>query len=176
MGYYGSGQHGTYTMSSDDELQDEFSSRHLLYVPDGPSDPNVIFAEWDPVEDTGFDQAAFFDWADNNGLKGGTFVGRNSIDSKVSSRFDLRIDQEIPLFFDDLKARAFFKIYNFTNMLSDDWGRQNDARFDSASVVNVSLDPSGAYYFESFSPQAVNEQQDISSVWEMRLGVDINFR
>ena len=169
MGYYGSGQHGTYTMSSDDELQDEFSDRHLLYVPDGPSDPNVIF-------DAGFDQTAFFAWADNKGLKGGKFVGRNSIDSKVSSRFDLRIDQEIPLFFDDLKARAFFKIYNFTNMLSDDWGRQNDARFDSASVVNVSLDPSGAYYFESFSPQAVNEQQDISSVWEMRLGLDINFR
>jgi hypothetical protein len=169
MGYYGSGQHGTYTMSSDDVLQDEFSDRNPLYVPNGPSDPNAFFTN-------AADEAAFFDWAKNKGLKRGQFVGRNSIDSKVSSRFDLRVDQELPLFMDDLKARAFLKIYNFTNMLNDSWGRQNDARFDSASVVNVELDPSGAYEYTSFNPQGVNTQQDIDSVWEMRLGLEVNFR
>lgn len=169
MGYYGSGQHGTYTMSSDNELQNGFSSRHLLYVPDGPSDPNAFFT--DPA-----DEAAFYDWASSKGLKGGSFVGRNSIDTKVSSRIDLRIDQEIPLFFDDLKARAYLKIYNFTNMLNDSWGRQYDARFDSASVVNVELDPSGAYEYTSFNPSGVTVSRDIESVWEMRLGIEVLFR
>jgi outer membrane receptor for ferrienterochelin and colicin len=169
MGYYGSGQHGTYTMTSEDVLMDDFSDRNPLYVPNGPSDPNAFFTNAE-------DEAAFFDWAKNKGLKRGQFVGRNSIDSKVSSRIDLRVDQEIPLFMDDLKGRAFLKIYNFTNMLNSDWGRQNDARFDSASVVEVELDPSGAYEYTSFSPNGVNTLQTTDSVWEMRLGLEVNFR
>jgi hypothetical protein len=169
MGYYGSGQHGTYTMTSDDVLMDEFSDRNPLYVPNGPSDPNAFFTNAE-------DEAAFFEWAKNKGLKRGQFVGRNSIDSKVSSRIDLRVDQEIPLFMDDLKGRAFLKIYNFTNMLNSDWGRQNDARFDSASVVEVELDPSGAYEYTSFSPKGVNTLQTTDSAWEMRLGLEVNFR
>ena len=170
MGYYGSGQPGTWTMRSDDELQYDVSTRHLLYVPTGASDSNVLF-------DPAFDQDAFFAWVDQRGLKGGTFVGRNSIESKNSTRFDLRLDQEFPLGVDDLKLRAFVKIYNFTNMLNDDWGRQYDARFDPASVVNVSVDDAtNAYYFESFSENVITNRQDQSSVWEVRLGLEVNFR
>jgi uncharacterized glyoxalase superfamily protein PhnB len=173
MGYYGSGQFGTFTMSSDDVLQDEFSSRHLLYVPDGPNDPNVTYT-------ANFDVVGFLDWTQSKGLKGGSFVGRNSQGTKDSSRFDLRVDQEIPLFVDGLKARAYLKIYNFTNMLNDDWGRQHDARFDSSSVVTVTgVDAQGRYVYDSFrssGSKSVTQRQDLSSVWEMRLGLDINFR
>jgi len=168
-GYYGSGQPSTYTMFSEDTLQVGESFRHLLYVPDGASDPNVIF-------DPGFDQTAFFDWVSRQRLKGGKFVGRNSQESKVNSRIDLRIDQEIPLGMDDLKARAFVKIYNFTNMLNSDWGRVYDAEFFSQDVVDVSLDPSGAYVFEAFNDKGLSDLQEFDSVWEMRLGLEINFR
>ena len=170
MGYYGTGQYGSYTMASDDVLVDEFSDRHLLYVPDGPDDPNVVF--------TGnFDQTAFFDWARKEDLKGGSFVQRNSISTNDSSRFDLRIDQEIPLFVDGLKGQVFFKIYNFTNLLNDSWGRQYDARFDSADVVTVTdLDDQGRYVYDDFSASGVTTSRDIDSVWEIRLGLDIRFR
>ena len=168
MGYYSTGQPGTYTMVSDDELQVGFSSRHLLYVPDGASDPNVIF-------DPEFDQTAFFDWVNKQGLKGGKFVGRNSQTSKVNNRVDLRVDQEFPLGMDNLKARAFLKIYNFTNMLNSDWGRAYDAAFSSQGVVDVSLDASGAYVFEDFSPGGISDLQTFSSLWEMRLGIEVNF-
>jgi hypothetical protein len=142
----------------------------LLYVPDGPSDPNVVFG-------AGFDQQAFFDWADKKGFKGGQLVGRNTNRSASSSRFDLRVDQEIPLFFDDLKARAVFKIYNFTNMLNDDWGRQHDSGFFSRNVVDVSgLTPTGQYEYESFDAGGISDLQTFSSLWEMRLGIEINFR
>ena len=126
-----------------------------------------------------FDQQAFFDWAQSQSLKGGTFVKRNSIGTNDSSRFDLRIDQEIPLFVDDLKAQAFFKIYNFTNLLNDSWGRQYDARFDSSSVVTVTgVDAQGVYEYDSFNAggKSVTTLQGISSVWEIRLGLDISFR
>ena len=172
MGYYGSGQFGTYTMSSDDVLQDEFSSRHLLYVPDGPNDPNVTYT-------ANFDVAGFLDWTQKQGLKGGSFVNRNTIGTKDSSRIDLRIDQEIPLFVDDLKAQAFLKIYNFTNLLNDSWGRQYDARFDSSSVVTLTgVDAQGRYEYDAFNAgnKSVTTLQGISSVWEIRLGLDIRFR
>ena len=142
----------------------------MLYVPDGPGDPNVVFG-------AGFDQQAFFDWANKKGLKGGKLVGRNTNRSASSSRFDLRVDQEIPLFFDDLKARVVFKIYNFTNMLNDDWGRQNDSGFFSRNVVDVSgLTPTGQYEYESFDAGGISDLQTFSSLWEMRLGIEINFR
>lgn len=168
MGYYSTGQPSSYTMTSDGELTYDFYGGSLLYVPDGPGDSNVIF-------DEDFDQAAFFNFVNNRGLKPG-FVNRNSIRSKQNARLDLRIDQEIPLFFDDLKARAFLKIYNFTNMLNKDWGRAYDAAFDSAGVVDVSLDESGAYIFNEFNPTAVTDLQTFSSLWEVRLGLDVNFR
>ena len=175
MGYYGSGQFGTYTMSSDDVLQDEFSSRHLLYVPDGPNDPNVAYtANFTPAM-----QQDFLDWTQKQGLKGGSFVNRNTIGTKDSSRIDLRIDQEIPLFVDDLKAQAFLKIYNFTNLLNDSWGRQYDARFDSSSVVTLTgVDAQGRYEYDAFNAgnKSVTTLQGISSVWEIRLGLDIRFR
>ena len=169
MGYYQSGQPSTYTMFSEDSLQVGESFRHLLYVPDPAGDQNVLFAP-------GFDQTAFFEWVKKRNLKGGKFVRRNGQESKVNSRIDLRVDQEIPLFMDDLKARAFLKIYNFTNMLNDEWGRQYDAEFFSQDVVDVSLDPSGAYVFEAFNRKGLTDLQEFSSLWEMRLGLEVNFR
>ncbi len=168
MGYYDTGQPGSYSMTSEDELEIGESERNLLYVPDGPSDPNAFFTN--PA-----DGAAFYAWADKKGLKGGRFVGRNSLDSRDSNRIDLRIDQEIPLFVNDLKARGFLKIYNFTNMLNDDWGRQNDAIFAPASIVNVELDPSGVYEYTSFNPESISAALRQESVWEVRLGLEVNF-
>ena len=116
-------------------------------------------------------------WVDRRGLKPG-FVQRNTTPSRVSSRVDLRADQDIPLYFDGRKARALLKIYNFTNMLNKDWGRQYDARFGSQSII--SLDDAnplvgGAYNFDSFSDRNVSDLQEFSSLWEMRLGIEVNF-
>ncbi|MDH3534020.1 MAG: hypothetical protein OEO82_13885, partial [Gammaproteobacteria bacterium] len=73
--------------------------------------------------------------------------------------------------------RAYLKIYNFTNMLNDDWGRQYDAAFFSADVVDVDgLTPEGAYIYEDFSARSLNDLQSTRSLWEMRLGLEVNFR
>ncbi|MDH3613340.1 MAG: carboxypeptidase regulatory-like domain-containing protein [Gammaproteobacteria bacterium] len=169
MGYYSEGQPGTYTIDSRDVLQFDRGRNNPLYVPDGPSDPNVVY-------DPAFPQAEFFDWIDKRKLSPG-FIPRNSIDTKVSWRADLRIDQEIPLGVDDLKARAYLKIYNFSNLLNDDWGRQYDASFFTVDVVDVAgLTPEGAYIYEDFSARSLSELQSTRSLWEMRLGLEVNFR
>jgi hypothetical protein len=173
MGYYGEGQPGSYTMQQEDVLAVDETFRHLLYIPDGPNDPNVVYG---PGMDQA-DQAAFLDWANKKGFKGGSFVPRNSNRSASSSRVDLRVDQEFPLFFDDLKGRVFLKIYNFTNMLNDDWGRQYDSSFFSRNVVDVtSLTPTGQYEYDNFEAGGISDLQTFSSLWEMRLGVEVNFR
>jgi hypothetical protein len=168
MGYYGSGQPTTYVMTSEGELtvNEDFQSTPL-YVPTGPDDPNVIFAD-------GFDQSGFFSFVQANGLAPG-FVSRNSVESKHNSRLDLRIDQEIPLYFDGLKARAFMKIYNFSNMLNDDWGRQHDDPFFSAGVVDIEVDDSGAFVFNTFDPSDTTDLETFASLWEIRMGLEVNF-
>ncbi|MCH8059664.1 MAG: carboxypeptidase regulatory-like domain-containing protein [Proteobacteria bacterium] len=173
MGFYSEGQPSTYTLDSEDVLSEGRNRQSLLYVPDGPSDPNVVY---DPNFDAAL-QAEFFAWIDRRNLKGGTFVPRNSITTHSSWRLDLRIDQEIPLGMEGLKARAFLKIYNFSNMLNSSWGRQYDAQFFSRDVVDVDgLTPTGQYIYEDFDPRNVSNLLTFSSLWEMRLGIDINFR
>jgi hypothetical protein len=170
MGFYQEGQPNTYTIDSNDVLQEGRSRRHLLYIPDGPNDPNVVF-------DTNFPVTEFLDWAKKKNLKGGSFVSRNSVSTSASSRLDLRIDQEIPLGTPELKGRVFLKIYNFTNMLNDDWGWQYDSEFFSRDVVDVSgLTASGQYIYEDFGSRAPSTRDDFRSLWELRLGLDINFR
>jgi len=174
QGYYSTGQPGSYTIFSDDAMQVGTSSRHLLYVPDGPDDPNVVYTD----NFLANDYADFMAWINDKNLKPG-FVGRNSRESRDNARFDLRIDQEIPLGMDDLKARAFFKIYNFTNLLSDDWGHMYDASFSSQSVVSLDGDDplvGGAYNYDSFSGGQLSDRLEQQSLWELRIGLDINFR
>ena len=67
--------------------------RNLLYIPDGPGDPNVMF-------DSGFDQDAFFAWTKNKDLDkyGGGIAKRNTLSGKWWTKFDLRISQEFPGF------------------------------------------------------------------------------
>jgi len=174
QGYYATGQPGSYTMHSDDAMQVGTSYRHLLYIPDGPDDPNVVYTDNFLANDAD----AFWAWVNSKGLKPG-FVERNSRESRDNARFDIRIDQEIPLGMDDLKARVFFKIYNFTNLLNDDWGHIYDAGFYSQSVVSLDEDEplvGGAYNYDSFSSGELSDLQEQNSLWTIRLGVDINFR
>jgi hypothetical protein len=166
FGYFNEGQPGSYTMSSDD-LEGDFAGRHLLYVPDGPNDPNVIF-------DPGFDQAAFFQWAAANGVGPG-FTSRNAYNTGWSSRWDLRISQEIPLPA-DMVGRIYFKVYNLGNLLNDDWGKIVDSNFFSQEVVDGGVDPvTGQFVFEEFSDRSVERTIVNRSLWEARLGFDIKF-
>ena len=168
MGYTKSGQPANFVQSSSDLEGNGRFGRHLVYVPEDINDPNVVFAP-------GFDSAGFFTWATANGFNKGEFIERNAKFSSWSTRFDLRLDQEIPLFRDDLKARAFLKIYNVGNLLNSSWGRQYDAPFFSQEVVESSIDSQGRYVYEDFSAAEATEIDEFASLWEMRMGFEINF-
>jgi outer membrane receptor for ferrienterochelin and colicin len=166
--FSGEGQPQSYVMGSGDLEGDGFFGRHLLYVPTGPTDPNVIF-------DPGFETAEFFDWVGREGLSPG-LQARNAQHADWSSRVDFRIDQELPTFIGDTKAKLFVKVYNLGNLLNDDWGKVNDAQFFSVQVVDSSVDPdTGQYIFESFTEDTVNDLLESRSLWEVRLGIEFSF-
>lgn len=161
------GQPQSYVMGSDDLEGDGFFGRHLLYVPEGADDPNVVFAD-------GFDQEAFFAWAEQHDLGSG-FASRNGQHASWSRRLDVRFDQQIPGFFDGVKGNVYVKVYNFLNLLNDEWGHQYDAEFFSVQVVDSSVDDAGRYVYEEFYGGSITDLLEQSSLWEARLGVEFSF-
>ncbi|MEC8860518.1 MAG: TonB-dependent receptor [Pseudomonadota bacterium] len=161
------GQPQSWVMSSRGlEGSNSSNRRHLLYVP-GPNDSNVIAGP-------NFDVQAFSDFVAAYGLEQG-FVTRNDQYSRWTSRMDLRLDQELPAFFDGAKARLYVKVYNFLNMINDEWGHQYDAQFFSPDVVTQSVNAQGQYVFERFNNLSVSDLQETQSLWQVRLGVQLEF-
>lgn len=161
------GQPQTFVMSSRGlEGSNTSNRRHLLYVP-GPNDSSVIAGP-------NFDVAGFAAFVASKGLSQG-FVERNDQYAKWSSRMDLRIDQELPLFFADSKARLYLKVYNVLNLLHDEWGIQHDAEFFSPDIVTSSVNAQGQYVYERFTPKSVSDLRETDSLWQVRLGVQFEF-
>ncbi len=162
------GQPQSFVMSSQPLEGDQRFGRHQLYIP-GLNDPNVVLGP-------GFDAVAWNQFISANGYTGfaGGFLPRNESHADWSTRMDLRIDQELPLFF-GARARAYLKVYNFLNMLNDSWGVQYDNEFFSQEVVNMSLDDQNRYVFNSFRPDTINDLRENASLYEVRLGIQIEF-
>jgi len=153
--------------------------RSLLYMPSGPSDPNVVFGP-------GFDQDAFFDFAKANGLNkyGGQIVPRNSRNGSWWTKFDVRVSQELPGFSEEHHATIYFTIENLGNLINDDWGVLKERGFPrTAPIVEASyIDTAGTpndfsddvYSFDAFIPQGQSRSAD-ASLWAMRFGFNYNF-
>ncbi len=165
-GFAQEGQPQSYTLDTND-LEGDRSRRHLLYVPTGPNDPAVVFGP-------AFDQDAFFAFVGREGLAPG-FVGRNAKHARWTTRWDLRIDQELPTFVDGLTGRAFLKIYNLGNFLNKDWGKVYDAQFFSIDVVDAQVNAQGQYVYTSFTDRQLTNLVENRSLWEIRAGLEIRF-
>ena len=146
------------------------TSRHLLYIPTGPSDPNVIF-------DPGFDQDAFFAFIEANDLgqyAGGT-APRNSQEGDWWTKFDLRIEQELPGLMSGHRTSAFVVVENLGNLLNDEWGILREASFPQSQGV-VDVDRVGSQYvFNEFAPPANTTRVTDPSLWEVRVGLRYKF-
>ena len=162
------GQPQSYVMDGQDLEGDGGFGRHLLYIPTDANDPAVVFVP-------GFDQIAFFSWADRQGFDRGAFVARNDTYSAWTTRMDVRVDQELPAFFGEAKGRVYFKVYNFLNMLNEGWGLQYDAEFFAQEVVDADIDANGRYEYNSFNQRDINNLRQNASLWEARLGIEFEF-
>ncbi|MEE2691928.1 MAG: carboxypeptidase regulatory-like domain-containing protein [Pseudomonadota bacterium] len=173
--------------ASGDAFGDTLDNRHLLYVPTGPSDPNVIFVP-------GFDTATFFNVINDLGLDkyAGGIVPRNEFQSDWYSQWDIRIEQEIPGILGGHRGSIFVVLDNVGNLINDKWGVINQAGFPgNVQVANINeaascaqcaagsrFGPNGEYIFTGFnniSPDTIQSPITNASVWEIRFGVRYSF-
>jgi hypothetical protein len=160
------GQPQSWAMGSQDLEGDGAFGRHLLYVPTGTNDPNVVFAD-------GFNTQEFFDWVAREGLGSG-FVPLNGTHAKWTRRLDFRFDQEFPTG-GDTRGRFYLKMYNVANLFNEDWGQVWDAQFFTPQVIQSDVNEAGQYVFNSFSERDISDLIESRSNWELRLGLGFRF-
>lgn len=162
----------TFTGDDGDTFGDFISGRHLLYVPDGPNDPRVIFADT-------FNTDAFFDFVEASGLSkyGHGIAPRNAFNSDWWTWFDLRIEQEFPGFTDGHKFAGFIIIKNLCNLLNDEWCVLREAGFPrNQAIVDMEISDDGsAYIFEEFIDPPGQGRVSDPSLWEIRVGLTYRF-
>jgi outer membrane receptor for ferrienterochelin and colicin len=155
-----------------DLFGDTLDFRHLIYVPTGPSDPNVIF-------DPGFDQAAFFAYLSDTGLDryAGGIAARNALTGGWWHKYDIKVEQELPGFGDDHRFAAFVLIENVGNLINDDWGVLKEYGFPrNQSVVQIAENTgSGPYVYQQFFSPAPQGRVSDASLWEIRFGISYDF-
>ncbi len=165
--YLQEGQPQSFAMGSGDLEGDGFFGRHLLNVPTGVDDPNVVFAD-------GFATNDFFDWVSREGLSPG-FTERNGQHARWSNRFDLGVYQDFPVGFSKLNGRFFVRLYNVGNFIDDDYGKVYDAFFFTPQVVRSSVNDDGQFVYESFTDRGLTDLLENRSLWQARFGAEIRF-
>jgi len=174
VGAVNQGRPFSYTFSDDDgdTFGDFISNRHLLYVPDGPSDPLVTFLE-------GFDQEAFFRAIEETGLDkySGQIAPRNAFKSNWWTYYDLRIEQEFPAFAQGHKFAGWITVKNLCNLINDEWCVLKEASFPRAQgLVDMEISEDGQQYiYEEFIEPSGQGRVSDPSLWEIRIGVTYRF-
>lgn len=174
IGASNKGRPFSYTYSDNDGsvFGDNLDGRHLLYVPDGPNDPLVMYAE-------GFDQAAFFEALAKTGLDkyAGRIAPRNAFNSNWWTYYDLRIEQEFPAFKEGHKFAGWITIKNLCNLINDEWCVLEEASYPrNQGVADVALSPDGSQYIytEFVQPPGQGRVSEPSS-WEIVIGLSYRF-
>ena len=149
---------------------------HLLYVPNGLSDP--LFSPASFGGDVA-QQQAFIDYINGSELaqyRGG-IAPRNGDNSSMTSIVDLRIQQELPAFDSDHTFRLFLDIENLGNLLNDDWGRIERTRYEYERDVASAVINDGQYeYLRLNSDSSIRNLEVLSqSVWQIQVGLRYDF-
>lgn len=168
-----------------DTWGDNNEGLHLLYVPTGPTDPNVLFCGSSEVNaacntsssnatQVRFDTASFFAWADQVGLARGAQTKRNAFDGGWSNKFDLKIEQEFPTGFG--KGSAFLVLENLGNLLNDEWGVIYETPFPQrVGVVEVDRTTDNRFAFRRLARPNIDDPVDSVSFWTVRVGASWGF-
>ncbi|MEE4297688.1 MAG: TonB-dependent receptor [Wenzhouxiangella sp.] len=111
-----------------------------LYIPNPAGDPRVVYG-------SGFDQAGFFAFIDDEGIPtGGIHAPFSEKASKWNNIWDLRLQQELPgipglgRWAKDNRFSLILDIENFLNLLNSDWGKfYNGPGFGQYAIVEADL-------------------------------------
>ncbi len=154
---------------SDDE------ARSLLYIPTGPNDPLVTFAD-------GFDVDGFFAFLEENDLDqfAGGIAPRGAVTQQTNADIDLRFTQEVPTPFEGHKIELSLNFENFLNFIDSGAGvkrfinTSNTA--EGVDVVGATINDQGQFVFDDFDADAVDVDVDsLDTLWRIQVGVKYKF-
>ncbi len=163
---------------NNDANGDGLAGNDLMYIPLAPGD--VLFVGAD-ANARAAEEAAFFDYINSQGLDqyAGQVIPRNSHYSPWTNSFDIRLSQEIPMWFDH-KAEVWLDVLNIGNMLNKDWGQIDEVFFQSngaqaRSFANFAgIDPAtGRYVYDFINPEQFGRRDRTA---ESRWAVAVGFR
>jgi outer membrane receptor for ferrienterochelin and colicin len=163
----------SYTFAGAGDIFGDFvDDRHLLYVPTGPDDPLVVFADT-------FNQDAFFSFVQSSGLEkyAGGIAPRNAFNSSWWTVVDLKVEQELPGFREGHKSSAWVVIKNFCNLLDDNACVLREAGFPRTQPIveaRLSQDRS-QYVFDEFLQGSGQGRVTDPSAYEIRVGFTYRF-
>ena len=159
---------------------DGFAFNDVLYVPTGPNDPKVTWANT-------AERDAFFAFVNSTTLQkyAGGATPRNSERSPWTHGLDVKITQELPVW-RSIKAEAYLSVLNLGNLLNDKWGLYEEVPFSyrRAVAAPTSYNPAGnggkgswAYTFNSGTLDGVPVVANDNPVsrWQLQLGVAVKF-
>jgi hypothetical protein len=145
-------------------------ARHLIYVPTDVNDPLVTWAD-----DTA---NAFFAWADAKGLKRGQAANKGSVNEPWQSDLDIRIQQEIPFFF-NAKGKIYLDIENVLNMFSSSSGTKSYINtvdiLSAVGIVQADIDTVNNQYIYSGFTKPTTTPDSWDSLYRIQLGIRVDF-
>jgi hypothetical protein len=160
-----------------DSNGDGFTFNDLFYVPSGPTDPKVRWANT-------AERDAFFDFVNSSALRkySGGVAPRNSEVSPWTQTLDLKFTQEIPMpGYNRIKLEAFANIINVGNLLNKNWGLIEEIGFSyKRAVAATTLDAATNQYVYTFNSTTLNPVPIVArdtpeSRWQIQLGAKIKF-
>jgi Carboxypeptidase regulatory-like domain len=156
---------------------DGTNGNDAFYVPTGPSDPKVTWA--DPAQ-----QAAFFDFVSHSQLKNymGRIVPPESAYNPFQKTLDVHFEQEIPLY-KQTRLSLYVDCLNFANLFNKSWGVVNGLDFGTGSSAYNRRVAGGTYnaatgtYAYTFSSSTLSSQPTFTELsrWQLQLGAKLAF-
>ena len=156
------------------------TSSSLMYVPTGPSDPNV---EWASQAD----KTAFFSWLaqpgnSNLAAYAGQIAPRNAFYAPWQRTLNLHLEQKLPVY-GPATITLFADCFNFGNLLNRNWGVVDNwnPAFNVRTVVGTGFDASGnggkGSYVYVYNNGTLTQPQIFSDMsrWNLQIGARIEF-
>jgi hypothetical protein len=122
------------------------------------NDPNVSYGTATPEQIAAFNQ--FIDNDSYLSSHRGQIAGRNATRWPWVNQVDLGVQQELPGFFEGHKSVVRLDVYNFLNMLNNDWGVTDEiGGFDTRYLARLGgITADGGYVYDLGSPTSPSWQ------------------
>jgi hypothetical protein len=156
---------------------DGVSGNDSFYVPSGPNDPKVTWAD-------ATQQANFFSFVNSTDLKKymGQVVPANSSFNPWQKTLDVHVEQEIPVY-RKVRLSVFFDCLNFANLFNKSWGVINGLDFGNSysgynrSVATAAYNATTNTYGYTFTSSTLGNQITFTDLsrWQLQIGAKLEF-